>query len=367
MIVAIALQLAACAETRQVNPRLAALERGRWVAIHRQSPNDPVRFERQWHAGSALDVRRGRIVVFGSNTHGRDWSNSPRIFDLARLEWTQPYPNDDPSTYRVNGDGIPVAGEGDEHPWAMHSFGSVEYDPARDEIVVSSYPAHMVPGRFSDALAAVWPLVRRHPTWTFGPDSGQWRALSGAAEQFFPYATTFDSDRGVVIGYKATGVFELTGKPRRWVKRSDGGLLGWHNNAVYDSLHEVVVVFGTNGRGNDVVVFDPSTGRHERMPTPGMRPPPARHTPMAFHTGIGMTVVLAEPRPDETGGSAADIERTETWLYDSGADSWERLDGAMLPFRSGMNYNLHYDPLHDLLVLVGNPRGEPTTVWALRI
>lgn len=56
-----------------------------------------------------------------------------------------------------------------------------------------------------------------------------------------------------------------------------------------------------------------------------------------------------------------------TWLYDAGADRWHRVAGAEIPFALGMNYNMQYDPNHDLIVLVANLQSEPTAVWALRL
>src|SRR5262245_12983129 len=67
--------------------RLAGLPPGRWIEIHRQGNGDEVTFTRQAHAGSAFDTRRGRIVVFGSDEHGRDWTNSPLYFDVAQRRW----------------------------------------------------------------------------------------------------------------------------------------------------------------------------------------------------------------------------------------------------------------------------------------
>ena len=93
---------------RPFNPRLASLPAARWVEIHRQQATDPVRFHRQWHGGSAFDTRRGRIVLFGSDTHGDDWTHSPLFFDLASPTWTRAYPDDPPSTHDLL---LLVAGE----------------------------------------------------------------------------------------------------------------------------------------------------------------------------------------------------------------------------------------------------------------
>ncbi len=84
---------------------------------------------------------------------------------------------------------------------------------------------------------------------------------------------------------------------------------------------------------------------------------------MAFHTRKGVTVVLIErvagDKPEERRSGS-----TETWLYDAAADVWSRVPGAELPFACGMNYNLHYDGVHDVLLLVA---GEPTAIWALSL
>ncbi|MDH3315936.1 MAG: hypothetical protein OER43_09245 [Gammaproteobacteria bacterium] len=337
------------------------------MEIHEQKPGDEVTFKRQAHAGSAFDTRRGRIIIFGSDTHGEDWSNSPLFFDVASLTWSRLYPDDERGTYRVDSQGIPVAGVNESHPWAMHTFGSVEYDPVGDALVVSSYPRHLEPGRFTDALAGVWPQIGRHPTWKLHFETGQWEPLRDRAVDFFPYATAYDHDRRVIIGYKSVGVFELDLHSSGWKQVAPKGLLGYSNNAVYDSHHRALVVFGSSGNSNDIVVYEPATKRHLKMKTPGERPPADQHNPMAFHTGIAKTVVLVDrARGDRPTRDLREMQ-AETWLYDLGKDVWEQLKSATLPFGCGMNYNMEYDPVHDLLLLVANLPEKPTAVWALRL
>lgn len=342
---------------------LATLPQGRWVEIHRQSASDAVRFTRQAHAGAAFDSKRGRLVIFGSDEHGEDWSNAPLFFDPVARVWTRAYRDDDPSTYRVDADGIPVAGVEGNHPWAMHTMGAVVYHAGLDALVVASFPEHMKPGRFTDAMAHVWPAIRRHPTWLFDLARGAWRALPAKAEHFFPYAAAYDPERGVVIGYKAAGVFELRGVPLRWEKILEPGLLGYHVNVAFDTSRGALVAFGTHTNGNDIVVYDPRLRRQRIMPTIGLRPPPAQARPMAFHPGIARTVVLIDRRADDPGANGREF--TETWLYDLGNDAWTR-HPATLPFGLGMNYNLVFDSVHDLLLLVVGGRDRATSVWALR-
>jgi len=255
------------------NPRLLALPAGRWVKIHQQAADDAVVFRRQSHGGSAYDSRRNQLVLFGSDSHGRDWTNSPLTFDLTTLQWHRSYPSDDVATYRVNADGLPVAGVAGDHPWAMHTFGAVVYDPAADVIIVASYPHHMVPGRFTNVLAELWPRVRRHPTWLFAPGTGTWTPLDGDAMHFAPYSVAYDSRRGVVLGYRDDGVYELSLQTRLWRKLVSPGLLNWGSNTAYDARHKALVVFGSHERGNEVVAYWPSSGRHRIMSTPATRAP----------------------------------------------------------------------------------------------
>jgi hypothetical protein len=37
------------------------------------------------------------------------------------------------------------------------------------------------------------------------------------------------------------------------------------------------------------------------------------------------------------------------------------------PFGVGMNFNMDYDPTHDILLLVADPLGKPVSVFALRL
>ncbi len=48
---------------------LRELPVGKWVTLHQQRVDDEVFFGRQNHGGSAFDSKRGRLVLFGSDTH----------------------------------------------------------------------------------------------------------------------------------------------------------------------------------------------------------------------------------------------------------------------------------------------------------
>ena len=329
----------------------------RWIKLHEQQPTDVVRFRRQAHGGSCFDSKRGQLLLFGSDTHRQDWTNSPLLFDVSARQWHRTYASDEPATYAVNDNGIPVAGMEGQHPWAMHTFGAVLCDPSRDEMIVASAPKHNT-DRFKELL----PKISSFPTWTFQLGTGQWQPLPGKAVDFFPYCAAFDSDRNVVLGYREDGIYELSGEPRAWKRLTKKSYLrGYHHNCDYDAQQQALVVFGTSQQKNDVEVYFPAIGKHQIMPTPGIRPPSDQHTPMAYHAGIGKTVVIVDRQRDD-GKTVA-----ETWLYDLGQDAWTQLSTATLPFGCGMNYNLAYDSRHDQLLLVTGEGSQPTTVWALQI
>ena len=351
----------------ELNPKLLNLPKEKWIKIHHQSFSDPVWFIRQQHGGSTFDTRRGRLVLFGSDTHGKNWLNTPLFFDLNTLEWHRLYRSDSLPSYRVTLNGLPVAGPKGDHPWAMHTFGAVTYDPNADAIVVASYPAHMVPGRFTGALAKIWSHVKTHPTWILELGKGRWQPLASTPVHFFPYATAFDTRRGVVLGYRNDGVYELSLARGHWQQVAKGGLLEWGNNAVFDSQNNVLVVYGSHKKRNDIVVFEIATGRHRIMPTSGPRPSGGNYVPMAFHAGIGKTAAIIDQRSTNNAPSSR-ASWAETWLYDYAGDAWTHVKKADLPFNVGMNYNLEFDPRHQLLLLVVEPPDRPLpAIWALSL
>lgn len=338
--------------------RLQKLEPNRWHLMHEPRPGE-TQFRRQPHGGSCYDSRRNRIVLFGSDSHGKDFTNSPLFFSTETLTWSRAYPDDPREAYRVTDDGLAVASKA-EHPWATHTFGCVVYDARRDEVVVPIFDDHLVPGRFTNSFAELWPRIKRRPTWVFDAQSETWKTLPGDGVSCFPYCAAFDADRGVVVAVRPEGIHELSGEPRTWKRVTKNGFFGWHTNCAYDAKHKAVVVFGSNENSNEIAAYFPARGEYLKQPTPGLRPPKDQHNPMEFHPDLGRTVVLIDHIEDER-------KQTETWIYDLGSDSWKQVESATLKFVCGMNYNLEFDPTHRLLWLVTGGDGTATRVWALKL
>ncbi len=352
--------------TPPLNPRIEKMKVNEWVKLHEQKADDTVRFKLQGHGGSCFDSKRGRLILFGSDTHSRDWKNSPFFFNVADEKWSVAYPEDPKETYKVNDEGIPVAGKNGNHPWAMHTFGCVIYDVPRDEMVIVCYPAHMRPDKWGHAVKHLWGKIKRHPNWTFDCSTHTWRPLPCEPRHFFPHCAAMDTDRHVLIGCAGGKLAELSGEPRSWKSVKSKRFFGWHDNCVYDSKEKALVIFGTNRNANDIVIYKPATGEQTKMPTPGKRPPKDQHNPMCFNEGIGQTVIVVDRTPDKDG---AEKSTAETWCYDLERDAWTQIPSATLPFACGMNYNMEYDPNHKVCLLVARAPGKfgsKTVVFALK-
>lgn len=344
-----------------INPALAALPANRWIKIHEQQSGAPDSFGRQAHSGAAFDPVRGRLMLFGSDTHRVNWDNQVRFFDMAALTWSSSDLADDPETYSVNADGVPVAGPAGQRPWAMHTFDAVEYDPIADRLIVASHPEHLHPGKPWGMNAELWRRIKRHPTWVYHVAGNRWEYLPGKAVSFFPYAATFDPIRRVVIGVKPDGYWELDSERPEWQRVAKGAPQAWHVAAAYDWHNEVVVTFGTHTQDNSVWQYRRGDDAGKPMPTPGLRPPGGDSVPLVYHPGVRRVVALVEESVPEGRG------RTGTWLYDTAEDRWSRLETGDIPFQIGMNYQMVHDPGHDILVLVANMPGEPVAVWVMRL
>lgn len=341
------------------NRGYARLPEKRWIKIHQQRRSDLVWFKRQAHGGSAFDSKRGRLVLFGSDTHGEDWSNVVRLFDMSSVMWIPTTQPDNYKGYVVDSVGEPSARADLKRPWAMHTFDAVDYDPVNDQLMVASHPEHLKPGRFGQWMAESWGKIKKHPTWFYEFPDNSWSTGAGEAVSFFPYSVAYDTKRERFVGFRPDGVFHYTGV-KGWQRIAKKGINAYHTNAVYDSLHDSFVILGTHTSSNAVYIFREGERGVLEQPTPGLRPPGMESVPVAFHPGIGKTVVLVDSPAEEKDGA-------QTWLYDLSVDRWERIDEAVLPFNLGMNYNMQYDPVHDQLVLVAGASEDSTSVWVLRL
>ena len=130
-----------------------------------------------------VSTRVVRLILFGSNTHGGDWENSPRMFDPASLAWSRVYPFDPPPTYAVTRRASGGRREGRSFVGHAHLRGRAFRSLATRWSCV--LPGHGA-GSILQRAEELWPKVRKFPTWTFDLKTSRWRALECEPVHFFP-------------------------------------------------------------------------------------------------------------------------------------------------------------------------------------
>lgn len=180
----------------------SALPRNRWVQLHELAGRS---WRRQAHAGVAYDSRRGRLVIFGSDTHGTDWDNTVHVYDPATNRWERlgdPAPKE---TYRADPQGRAVCGPEAPLPWAVHTFDNIAYDPTSDALVVTAVPDH-------NPIRNQVQGVTIHPTWLYRFGERRWEILENGGSRpptFFAGGSAHDARRDTVVAYGKPGVWEL--------------------------------------------------------------------------------------------------------------------------------------------------------------
>ena len=343
----------ACGREQQDSGAMAGMAPNTWGTLHRDAGGD---WHRQQHAGIAFDRRRGQLLLFGSDTHGRDWDNRLHRFDPARPGWSrlgEPVPA---RLYRIDDDGIPVAGDGDPWPWAMHTFDTIVYDPTQDTLVVAAVPLHNPARKGFDQEI-------RHPTWIHHLETGTWSTLPSPAS-FFGGSAAYDRARDTIVAYR-NGVWELGPERREWRKAMSGSHHSIHHTMVYDSRRGELVVFGDRGDSRDIWVYTPGetageAGRWERRDPDGDDCPADQHFPVDYSEEDDVFVLVLDE------GSERQPHRAVTCIYDPRDNRYHRIDGAELPAQ-GMNYMMVYDPRDRRFLLVTGNHATPISVHALRL
>lgn len=357
-------------EGSKLNPRLSTLPPNIWVKFY-QAPK--TNWRRQGHAGMAYDSRRGRLLIFGSDTHGMDWDNEVHEFDPVAERWTTHYERAGKETYRADEGGNAIAGKDRVLPWAMHTFNNVLYDPSLDALVVTAEPKH-------NPIRKTVPGVKKHPTWIYDLKTRVWRIFENKGKpspNFFAAGSVYDPDRDVIVAEKkgGGGIWEIGPERDEWKKVTPKSYHEIHFTMAYDTKHRKIAVFGDYKRTNEVWVYTPGTragtkGSWEKR-TPGGDPCPRdEHIPVAFDSDNGVYLLVPDNwrrEKDESGRMRwIPPSGSSTFVYDYATDRYTRLPKGDME-RLGMNYMLVYDKFHKVFLLVTGDSGEPPIVWALKL
>jgi hypothetical protein len=328
-----------------------------WVKLHQPWAAD---WRRQGHAGAAYDSRRGRLMIFGSDTHGTNWDNRVHIFDPDHRLWESPYLESPPDSYAADRQGRAVAGEDGSRPWAMHTYDTVVYDAGQDALVAAARPEH-------NPMRRKVSEARDHPAWRYDIASGAWQPLDNGGQptpSFFATSAAYDPHRDTLVVY-AKGIWEMGPARDVWRKTSGERHHEIHHSLEYDARRRLFAVFGDYRNSNAVWLYRPGwrpgqAGVWEERRPGGEAPPPSQSFPVAYDADHGLFLLVV----DDAKGAAG--RRARSYVYDVDANRYARLPHADMP-ALGMNYNLVYDSRRKVFLLVTGGWQTPPVVWVLRL
>jgi hypothetical protein len=334
---------------RQRNPRLLDLVSNKWIKLHQADGN----WRRSAHAGSAYDLRRGQLLVFGSDTHGSNWDNAVHAYDPFEEHWTHSYPPAPKLSYRKDERGVNIAGEIERQPWAMHSFDAIVYDPSNDTLIVMGIPAHN-------------PIRKKvrggyDPTWVYDLESNIWRDRllpKGKQPRVFAGASAYDSNRDVIVAYpggSGGGIWELGIDRAKWRKVA-GSHHKIHHNMVFAPDLGLFVVFGDFKGTSEIWAYAPASrpgirGTWQKR-NPAGNCPALESAPAAYDPQNRLFLVIAK--------------KIYTCVYDYRTNQLTRLN-VNTPNVGKMNYMMQYDPYHGVFLLVTGDWRAPPEIWGFRL
>jgi hemin uptake protein HemP len=339
---------------------------GKWVRI----PANGTAAPKVFHGGAAIAPERGEVYFFGSDTHDPSpyevgESNSVWRLDLVNFTWSQDYPQDPKTDYRILDDGSTETTTG--RPWAMHTYAAVAWDPTVKRMVVVSHPGHSefnAKRRFRQ-FKGDWYRDLAPMHWEYDPATKKWTRIQTNAPRLFSQALVWDPDHKQLIGHDGAKTYHFDRARNRWIAYdapSESG--GYHRRMVYDTAAHRVLLLGNNTPSSTLYSYDPEAHRWSEVQVKGWCLP-AVGPAMAYDTVKHKLLYLANDHTDRyqnpTGHSA-------TFLYDSEDQYWARIE-CESPELYGMNYLTQYVPGHQVVLHFEKSRDsdERIAIWAFRI
>jgi hypothetical protein len=344
----------------------------RWTEI----PSVGAAPRRRTHSDAVFDAKRRQLVVLGSDTHGWDWDMAVYRFDLASREWLRSGTAEPEYTYRLDAEGVRIAGAAYRGPWAMHGYQQLAIDPTADALWIVAAPLH-------NHVPVTGPV--HDVPWIFDLATARWRSqpFETPPPVFFPGVVVYEPDRdsflataalsdpgttlGIGVEAKAPrgGAWELGPSRREWRAVGEQSPHGTSIAGVLDESQHALLVFERVDRGFLVHRFDRDGA--DSAPHWSTQPlPPSACTQRATYPPIPAVYVphlaatLLLPR-------GADGRR-RTCLYDAAANTLTDT-GIEPPGDVTMNFTFTYDPAgHVIYLVTGDPYSGPMAkVWALRL
>ena len=371
--------------------RLAGLPVNRWVLLDRPGREAPTR---TW--GSAtFDTDRGLILYWGGGHCGYEGSDVDG-YDVAEHTWRGEAEPEYPE--RLWNHGVRLAGVTfGGRPWANHGRKVFAYDPVSRKLIIvepirltTGYEAAWLrafPTKDStapDALVRAPSSYRRFVTWSYDPDTQEWKILGPAPAGLDTFLTTPDGVVGVPVNWPGRlndAGYQLPWRPEdppednalfllrgsRW-ERLSGDASSPQNlyemtSLAYDSKRDRVLLHGGGQKRDELWSFDLKSRRwsnlRPRVLAPEGGAPPACTREAVYLPGEDVLLIYGNPRA--------------TWVYNSSDNAWRQIDlpvpeGDQRHGGSGQNRAMLYDAKRDVVLLVLGAGGDTgrASVYALK-
>lgn len=371
--------------------RLASLPVNRWVLLDRPGREAPTR---TW--GSAtFDTDRSLILYWGGGHCGYEGSDVD-AYDVAEHTWRGEAEPEYPE--RLWNHGVRLAGVTfGGSPWTNHGRKVYAYDPVSRKMIMVE-PIQLTTGYepawlrafptidtvAPDAVVQVQSSYRKFVTWSYSPDTQEWKVLGPAPAGLDTFLTTPLGVIGIPQNWRArlndagyqlpwrpedppqdNAVFLLRGS--RWEKLSGAGPspqnLYEMTSLAYDSKRDRVLLHGGGQRRDELWSFDLKSRRwsnlQPRVLSPEGGAPPTCAREAVYLPGEDVLLIY--------GGLRA------TWAYDPSGNAWRQIDlpapeGDERHGRSGQNRAMVYDAKRDTVLLVLGAGGDAgrASVYALK-
>jgi hypothetical protein len=243
------------------------------------------------------------------------------------------------------------------------------YDPVRSRYL--RFPA------FSGSHGWQWQReisLNQSPVWSYDLDANMWRNLRPLPA--FPLAplrcASWDAEHEVVVVFGGEGSSQGTlvydpytnswaaMKPARQPEGRSGG------NMTYDAERKVHVMFGKQF-GDDPATWTYDLRRNEwRDRKPEVSPPSKETDPVLEYDAAGKVVVAIVKLTQGKDEQAK--HELQTWTYDTGANTWKRMNPEREPDPSGNRARVLMAAPELNLIFLENCPGKPREqqIWSYR-
>lgn len=268
------------------------------------------------------DSTHDRVILFGGDD---DYYDDTWVYNYTDNSWTN-------RTTSLN------------KPSARYYF-SMVYDSAHDRVI----------------LFGGWDGDRDDETWVYNYSDNTWTnmtMLSAKPSARYTQSMVYDSTNDVVVlfgGMDSVGrddetwIYNFT--DNSWTNMNPPSTkpsARWRHSMVYDSTHEVVVLFGGfdgGGFDDETWVYNYTDNTWTNMTT-SLNKPSARWGHSMVYDSTHDRVILF-------GGDAMDGYNDEIWIYDYVTNTWTNMITLSTKPSARYGHSMAYDSTHDRVILFG--------------